>query len=252
MAINPPPIQVPQQFARDPQLNDFFKQLLKVVFQLWTGQGGTGGTGGGTPGNGGAGGGGGGGGMGGDATNLGPLFGMAGAGTLRMDDMQEQIDVLTAAGDDDKALAPLHRVPALAGQMDAASEQACSAMALAGLRQSLGHLQADLDSLGMLAALPGAPAAMLAAIGDQLAHHIAATFAALAAKETRGTAASAVAEHEAGTTVHPLSALKQSGATLNQVPQWNGTAWVAATVSGGGGGADSRTSLAYSLIMGGI
>jgi hypothetical protein len=34
---------------------------------------------------------------------------------------------------------------------------------------------------------------------------------------------------------HPLSELSQSGATTNQVPQWNGSAWVPATVSGGGG-----------------
>lgn len=33
---------------------------------------------------------------------------------------------------------------------------------------------------------------------------------------------------------HPLSDLTQSGATTNQVPQWNGSAWVPATVSGGG------------------
>src|ERR1700677_2964829 len=32
----------------------------------------------------------------------------------------------------------------------------------------------------------------------------------------------------------PLTALNQSGATLNQVPQWNGTSWAAATISGGG------------------
>jgi hypothetical protein len=32
-----------------------------------------------------------------------------------------------------------------------------------------------------------------------------------------------------------LSQLLQSGATTNQVPQWNGTAWVPATVAGGGG-----------------
>ena len=30
---------------------------------------------------------------------------------------------------------------------------------------------------------------------------------------------------------HALSSLTQSGATTNQVPQWNGTAWVPATVS---------------------
>jgi hypothetical protein len=35
---------------------------------------------------------------------------------------------------------------------------------------------------------------------------------------------------------HPLSDLTQSSATLNQVPQWNGTNWVPATISGGGGG----------------
>lgn len=32
---------------------------------------------------------------------------------------------------------------------------------------------------------------------------------------------------------HPLSNLTQSGATLNQMPQWNGSAWVPATVSTG-------------------
>ena len=37
---------------------------------------------------------------------------------------------------------------------------------------------------------------------------------------------------------HPLSDLTQSGATTNQVPQWNGAAWVPATVSGGGGSGD--------------
>lgn len=35
---------------------------------------------------------------------------------------------------------------------------------------------------------------------------------------------------------HTLSNLTQSGATSGQVPQWNGSAWVPATVSGGGGG----------------
>jgi len=34
----------------------------------------------------------------------------------------------------------------------------------------------------------------------------------------------------------PLSALSQSGAAAGQVPQWNGSSWVPATVSGGGGG----------------
>jgi hypothetical protein len=32
---------------------------------------------------------------------------------------------------------------------------------------------------------------------------------------------------------HTLSSLTQSGAALNQVPQWSGSAWVPATVSGG-------------------
>lgn len=35
---------------------------------------------------------------------------------------------------------------------------------------------------------------------------------------------------------HTLSNLTQSGASSGQVPQWNGSAWVPATVSGGGGG----------------
>jgi hypothetical protein len=35
---------------------------------------------------------------------------------------------------------------------------------------------------------------------------------------------------------HPLSQLEQSGAATGQVPQWDGSAWTPATISGGGGG----------------
>jgi hypothetical protein len=42
---------------------------------------------------------------------------------------------------------------------------------------------------------------------------------------------------------HTLSELSQSGATTNQVPQWNGSAWVPGTVSGGGGGSSSASDL---------
>ncbi len=45
------------------------------------------------------------------------------------------------------------------------------------------------------------------------------------------TSAKANASH-----THALSDLTQSGATSGQVPQWNGSSWVPATVSGGGGG----------------
>lgn len=38
---------------------------------------------------------------------------------------------------------------------------------------------------------------------------------------------------------HLLSDFTQSGATINQVPQWNGTTWVPATISGGGGVSES-------------
>lgn len=40
---------------------------------------------------------------------------------------------------------------------------------------------------------------------------------------------------------HSLSNLTQSSATTNQVPQWNGSAWVPATVSGGGGSPGGST-----------
>lgn len=45
---------------------------------------------------------------------------------------------------------------------------------------------------------------------------------------------------------HALSDLTQSGATSGQVPQWNGSTWVPATVSGGGGGSGTVTSVAAS------
>jgi hypothetical protein len=41
---------------------------------------------------------------------------------------------------------------------------------------------------------------------------------------------------------HPLSDLSQSGAATNQVAQWNGTAWVPATVSSGSSSASDLTS----------
>jgi hypothetical protein len=41
---------------------------------------------------------------------------------------------------------------------------------------------------------------------------------------------------------HPLSELSQSGATTNQVAQWNGSAWVPATVSSGSSSASDLTS----------
>jgi hypothetical protein len=44
---------------------------------------------------------------------------------------------------------------------------------------------------------------------------------------------------------HPLSDIQQSGATTGQVPQWDGTAWVPATVSGGGSPGGSGTEVQY-------
>jgi hypothetical protein len=45
----------------------------------------------------------------------------------------------------------------------------------------------------------------------------------------------AITNGEAATLVLPLSALSQSSATTGQLAEWNGSAWVPATVSGGGG-----------------
>jgi hypothetical protein len=45
----------------------------------------------------------------------------------------------------------------------------------------------------------------------------------------------AITNGEAATLVLPLSALSQSSATTGQLAEWNGSAWVSATVSGGGG-----------------
>lgn len=44
---------------------------------------------------------------------------------------------------------------------------------------------------------------------------------------------------------HPLSDITQSGATLNQIPKWNGSAWVPADESGGPGGSASITDITY-------
>ena len=64
------------------------------------------------------------------------------------------------------------------------------------------------------------------------------TFAQIGSKPTTlsgyGITDAAAVSH-----THILSDLAQSGATTNQVPQWNGLAWVPATVSGGGGSVTS-------------
>jgi hypothetical protein len=58
----------------------------------------------------------------------------------------------------------------------------------------------------------------------------------LTSKPTLGTAAAeASTAFAAASHSHALSDLSQSGAATNQVPQWSGSAWVPATVSGGGG-----------------
>lgn len=54
--------------------------------------------------------------------------------------------------------------------------------------------------------------------------------------------AQAIAASGAGPHTHPLSELQQSGATIGQVPRWDGTAWAPATPSTGGGGGGGVTS----------
>jgi hypothetical protein len=49
---------------------------------------------------------------------------------------------------------------------------------------------------------------------------------------------------------HALSDLTQSGATSGQVPTWSGSAWVAQTPSGGGGGITNAQSIINALIYG--
>jgi len=57
-----------------------------------------------------------------------------------------------------------------------------------------------------------------------------------------GSAAlSAVADFAAASHSHPLSALTQSSATTNQVPAWNGTAWVPTTPASGAAAAGTLT-----------
>lgn len=90
MAINPPPQQVPQQFASNAQLNDYFQRLHKFLYQLWTGEGGGGSTGGGTPGTGGGPGGGGGGGGSSspaDPATTAPAYAHAGAAFAFFDEL---------------------------------------------------------------------------------------------------------------------------------------------------------------------
>lgn len=83
---------------------------------------------------------------------------------------------------------------------------------------------------------------------------IAAWWAASSAKtKLDGIAAGATANASDGTLLaranhtgtQPLSTLSQSGATTNQVAQWNGSAWVPATVSGGGSPGGSDKQLQY-------
>ena len=83
--------------------------------------------------------------------------------------------------------------------------------------------------------LPGAPTLATVAITG--------AYADLSGKPTLGTAAaSATSDFATATHTHALSDIIQSSATTGQVPQWNGTAWVATTPSGGGGGGSTNAS----------
>lgn len=55
--------------------------------------------------------------------------------------------------------------------------------------------------------------------------------------------AQAIAASGAGPHTHPLSEIEQSGATVGQVPRWDGTAWAPATPTTGGGRRGRRHKL---------
>jgi hypothetical protein len=83
---------------------------------------------------------------------------------------------------------------------------------------------ATVATSGSYADLSGAPSLFSGSYDD------------LTSKPTLGTAAAeASTAFAAASHSHALSDLSQSGAATNQVPQWSGSAWVPATVSGGGG-----------------
>jgi hypothetical protein len=64
-----------------------------------------------------------------------------------------------------------------------------------------------------------------------------------------GTAATAATtDFAAASHTHPLSKIEQSSATTNQVPQWNGTNWVPATLGGG----SYTLPVATSSVLGGV
>lgn len=68
----------------------------------------------------------------------------------------------------------------------------------------------------------------------------------IAAGATANSTDAALLARANHTGTQPLSTLAQSGATTGQVAQWNGSAWVPATVAGGGGSpAGSGTELQY-------
>jgi hypothetical protein len=72
------------------------------------------------------------------------------------------------------------------------------------------------------------------------------SFGTLSGSPTDNTAlAAALAGKAASSHTHALSDLSQSGATSGQVPTWNGSAWAAATPSGGGGSSLSTPKVAY-------
>lgn len=81
----------------------------------------------------------------------------------------------------------------------------------------------------------------------QAAADVAVASAAATDATTKANAAQAFAAQRGNHTgTQALSSLAQSGATTNQVPQWNGTAWVPATIAGGGG-AGTVTSVGLAL-----
>lgn len=104
--------------------------------------------------------------------------------------------------------------------------------------------------LVMLALTADATAALEDVVSAATWGSITGTLSAQADLQAALDAKQAAGSYAAASHGHALSALTQSGATTGQVPTWDGSAWAPATLSGGGGGSGTVTSVGLTVPTG--
>jgi hypothetical protein len=126
------------------------------------------------------------------------------------------------------------------------------AVTLAKADVGLGNVDNTADTAKPVSTAQAAADAAVQAYSIQRANHTGTqTISTVSGLQSALDGKQASGSYASSSHTHSLSDISQSSATTGQVPTWNGTAWAAATPSGGGGGSYTLPT-ATSSVLGGI